>query len=74
MIVILYIESHEIKKVKDMSDREIVRKEGRPVAFKSDKVEFVRCGRKCNPQEYTPNFKPKGLKCKKPRHKSCKCD
>ena len=50
-----------------MSEREIVRKEGVPVAFKGSIVQYVRCGRKCNPQEYTPNFKPHKLRCKKPR-------
>ena len=53
-----------------MSEREIVRKEGVPVAFKGSIVQFVRCGKKCNPQIYVPNFLPKGLKCKKP-HRRC---
>lgn len=50
-----------------MSEREIVRKEGRPFAFKGQTVQFIRCGRKCNPQQYTPSFKPRKLECKKPR-------
>lgn len=51
-----------------MSESEIVRKENRPVTFKSGIVQYVRCGQKCNPQLYTPSFKPKHLHCKKPRH------
>lgn len=54
-----------------MSERTIVRKDDRPFAFKSGIVQYVRCGRKCNPQQYTPNKKPHGLKCRKPRHKTC---
>lgn len=57
-----------------MSEREIVRKEGVPVAFKDAIVQYVRCGKKCNPQEYTPNKKPHGLKCRKPHHKRCRRD
>ena len=56
-----------------MSEREIVRKEGSPVAFKGPIVQFVRCGKKCNPQIYEPNFRPKGLKCRRP-HRRCRHD
>ena len=57
-----------------MSEREIIRKEGVPVAFKGAIVQYVRCGRKCDPQQYTPNKRPHGLKCRKPHHKRCRHD
>lgn len=38
-----------------MSDREIIRKEGKPFAFKGSTVQFVRIGKKHNPQQYTPS-------------------
>ena len=50
-----------------MGEREIVRKDGVPVTFNGSIVEYVRCGKKCEPQEYTPNFKPHGLRCRKPK-------
>jgi hypothetical protein len=36
-------------------DRIIVRKEGKPVAFKGQLAQYTRIGYKYNPQQYTPS-------------------
>lgn len=47
-----------------MSEREIVRKDGKPVAFKSQTVQFIRIGKKSDPQEYTPSCRIHKHKCR----------
>ena len=45
-------------------DRIIVRKDGIPVAFKGQMVQYVRIGHKHNPQQYTPNCRVHKHKCR----------
>ncbi len=45
-------------------DREIVRKEGKPVMFKGQLVQYVRIGHKHNPQLYTPSCRLHKHKCR----------
>lgn len=48
-----------------MTEREIVRRNGCPVAFKTQSIQYIEVGKKEEPQEYTPNKKS----CKKHEHK-----
>ncbi len=45
-------------------DREIVRKDGIPVMFKGQLVQYVRVGKKHNPQLYTPSCRLHKHKCR----------
>ena len=48
-----------------MSEREIVRKDGIPVAFKGQLVQYIRVGRKKDPQQYTPSCRLHKHRCRK---------
>lgn len=47
-----------------MSEREIVRKDGKPFAFKTQTVQFIRIGKKTDPQQYTPSCRIRKNKCR----------
>lgn len=51
-----------------MSERKISRKNGKPVAFATQSIQFVRIGKKKEPQMYTPSCKIHKGRCKKLRH------
>jgi hypothetical protein len=48
-----------------MTERQIVRKEKCPIAFKTQSIQYIETGKKDEPQQYTPNKKG----CKKHEHK-----
>lgn len=55
-----------------MSERHLVRKDDKdPVKFKTDIVQWVRCGQKCDPQNYKTSAQGHLKGCKKSHHKRC---
>jgi hypothetical protein len=60
----LYLEYNKLRR-SFMTERQIVRKEKCPIAFKTTSIQYVETGDKKEPQQYTPNKKS----CKKHEHK-----
>jgi hypothetical protein len=50
-----------------MSEREIVRRNGYPIMFASNSIQYIPIGKKKDPQQYTPNGKIHRSKCRKLR-------
>lgn len=50
-----------------MSEREIVRRDGKPVTFLTNSIQYIPTGKKKDPQQYTPNCKIHRGKCRKLR-------
>ena len=48
-----------------MSEREIVRRNGYPVMFASESIQYIQTGKKKDPQLYTPSCKIHKGKCRK---------
>ncbi len=60
-----------------MSERHIVRVENIPVMFKvsgAPTVQYIRCGKECNPQNYKPSGQHNKLCRRHSAHKRCHRD
>lgn len=51
-----------------MTERQIVRKEDKPIAFITQSVQYVETYHKKEPQQYTTNCRIHRGKCRKLRH------
>jgi hypothetical protein len=51
-----------------MAEREIVRRNGQPVMFTTQLIQYIETGKKKDPQLYTPSCKVHRGKCRKLRH------
>lgn len=51
-----------------MTDRLISRRNGKPVTFTTQSVQYIEIGHKKNPQMYTTNCRIHHGKCRKLRH------
>ena len=51
----------------NITERLLVRRNGYPIMFASESIQYIEIGKKKDPQQYTPNGKIHRSKCRKLR-------